>query len=71
MKNNKKSEDSTQYMPIGMSVGLALGAGVGAATGNIPVWMALGMSIGMSAGMLIDRQKRKEATNHNEDENEE
>ena len=61
MKDNKKSENQTYYMPIGMCLGISIGTAIGVATDNSSIYMPIGMSIGMCIGALIDAQNRKKA----------
>lgn len=58
MKNNKNSENQTQYMPIFMCLGMSIGTAIGAVTDNMSMCMCLGMSIGLCIGSAIDARNR-------------
>ena len=47
MKNNKKSDSQTYYMPICMCLGMSLGTAIGVATDNMSMCMCLGISFGL------------------------
>ena len=68
MKDNKKSENQTNYMPIGMCLGISIGTAIGVATDNLSIYMPIGLSIGMCIGTLIDAQNRKKAKGSSQDE---
>ena len=59
MKDNKKSDNQTHYMPIGMCMGISIGTAIGAAMDNIPICMAVGLSLGMCIGSFIDAKNQK------------
>ena len=59
MKNNKNSENQTQYMPIFMCLGMSIGTAIGAATDNMSMCMCLGVSFGMCIGSVIDARNRE------------
>ena len=68
MKDNKKSDNQTHYMPIGMCLGISIGTAIGVATDNLSIYMPIGMSIGLCIGSLIDSQMRKNAKDTSNDE---
>ena len=68
MKDNKKSENQTYYMPIGMCLGISIGTAIGGATDNLSIYMPIGLSIGMCIGALIDAQNRKKTNGSSKDE---
>ena len=68
MKDNKKSDNQTHYMPIGMCLGISIGTAIGVATDNLSIYMPIGLSIGMCIGALIDAQKRNKAKDAPNDE---
>lgn len=68
MKDNKKSDNQTHYMPIGMCMGISLGTAIGVATDNLSIYMPIGLSIGMCIGALIDAQNRKKTKGSSKDE---
>ena len=39
--DEKKPENQTQFMPIGMCLGLSIGVAIGSAMGNVSVGMCL------------------------------
>ena len=59
MKDNKKSENQTHYMPIFMCLGMSIGTAIGAATDNMSMCMCLGISFGMCIGSVIDARNRE------------
>lgn len=71
MKDNKKSDNQTHYMPIGMCLGISVGTAIGVATDNLSIYMPIGLSIGMCIGALIDAQNRKKAKSDSQSEMEE
>ena len=71
MKDNKKSENQTYYMPIGMCLGISIGTAIGVATDNLSIYMPIGLSIGMCIGALIDAKNRKKAKSYSRSEMEE
>ena len=64
MKDNKKSDNQTHYMPIGMCMGISIGTAIGVATDNLSIYMPIGLSI----GALIDAQNRKKTKGSSKDE---
>ena len=64
MKDNKKSDNQTHYMPIGMCLGISVGTAIGVATDNLSIYMPIGLSI----GALIDAQNRKKTKGSSKDE---
>ena len=68
MKDNKKSENQTYYMPICMCLGISIGTAIGVATDNLSIYMPIGLSIGMCIGALIDAQNRKKTKGSSKDE---
>lgn len=65
---DKKTENQTFYIPIGMCLGIAIGTAIGVATDSLAIYMPIGLSIGMCFGSLIDAQKRKKAKDSSADE---
>ena len=61
MSNNKKSEASTAWLPIGMCLGISIGTAIGAATNNMGMWMCYGVAIGVGIGAMIDNANRKKS----------
>ena len=71
MKENKKSENQTYYMPIFMCLGMSIGTAIGVATDNMSMCMCLGISFGMCIGSVIDarnRAKKDEAKQTDEED---
>lgn len=68
MKDNKKSDNQTHYMPFGMCMGISIGTAIGVATDNLSIYMPIGLSIGMCIGALIDAQNRKKTKGSSKDE---
>ena len=58
MKDNKKSENQTHYMPTCMCLGMSIGTAIGVATDNMSMCMCLGVSFGLFVGSLIDARNR-------------
>ena len=68
MKEKKKADNQTYYMPICMCLGMSIGTAIGVATDNLSIYMPIGMSIGLCIGSLIDAQKRNKAKDAPKDE---
>ena len=68
MKEKKKVDNQTYYMPICMCLGMSIGTAIGVATDNLSIYMPIGMSIGLCIGSLIDAQKRNKAKDAPNDE---
>ena len=71
MKDNKKSDNQTHYMPIGMCMGISIGTAIGVATDNLSIYMPIGLSIGMCIGVIFDAQNRKKSKDDSEDSKDE
>ena len=67
MKEKKKADNQTYYMPICMCLGMSIGTAIGVATDNLSIYMPIGMSIGLCIGSLIDAQKRKKDASKDEE----
>ena len=59
MKDNKKSENQTYYMPIFMCLGMSIGTAIGAVTDKMSMCMCLGISVGMCIGSVVDARNRE------------
>ena len=68
MKEKKKADNQTYYMPICMCLGMSIGTAIGVATDNLSIYMPIGLSIGMCIGALIDAQNRKKTKGSSKDE---
>ena len=62
MRNQKKTENQIQCLPICMCLGMSIGSALGVATDNLSLCMCLGMSIGVGLGAVIDAKNRKTKT---------
>ena len=61
MKEKKKADNQTYFMPICMCLGMSIGTAVGVATDNLSIYMPIGMGIGLCIGSLIDAKNRNKA----------
>lgn len=53
MNDNKKKDNDSSGLAVGMCIGLAVGTAIGAATHNIGLWMPVGLSAGMCLGLVF------------------
>jgi len=60
MKNNKKTKNNNQYIPLGMCLGISIGTIIGVSTNKLAICMPIGLSIGMCIGSIIDATKRND-----------
>ncbi len=61
MKDKKKTENNTEYVPICMCLGISIGTAIGVATDYLAILMPIGLSIGLCIGCIIDAENRKKA----------
>ena len=57
--NNKKEDNNSYWIAIGMCVGISIGTSIGASTNNMGLWLPIGLSIGLCIGLGLSSVKNK------------